>query len=1849
MELNLLDKRYILVAKDSSHPQLRHMKKYRIDEFLTFRLPENSCQDLLIDRFTHEIHAENNLTNWVDVVVVFKNVRFKSDDDPRSHCLISISIAGISSSIGYIRDPESLHVELWNVLCDRVSCKLTTEGGLAKLSRKVVISQVQSSCGFQLQQSSTWIDYDAKPTYNLESKLHRCLQNIHDNCPIGIPIYSCLPPMDDPLPLPFIVTCSPGGISNIMNGNHCDWTLDRISTCRAQLSGWKVGQPKYELPASTYLESKDAPLKNDDIDCINVDFLMQTLLTNCDDPKDFIVSFAASNDGRYIVAVTFNSALYITALNEDLCLMPKLNLATLKLITGIPCSLCVYSLKYDDGHLIVYLAYDDGKILCVRVSISSGSTISIKGTILYDVETKIDVTVLCCYDKDNLIIGARDGNVYLLQTSANNSDPCEQKFQTFADDSHKDADDVISCIAVSRTAGLVAAGCTDGSVKLWQVETRSSSSLHDSSGIFDWSKSLFDLKPHHISVTALAFSLSGSILYAGGADGRIVIWDTIMGMNLRTIFESYSLPCKLFSPRSAPTISSTSLENEYNWVAAERCFEKPVNTNLRRIKSLSISPDSSLLTVVFHSGHVVFLDAHVKHLTFTDADLRSISREIVEEIDHSLSIPSIYKDVTRLESIPHKDNQSHVKAPTNTVDPILQVVCKRSSINFTDIKNFDSGIRDTKISDIVILKDRCILGRRGAIQVLNLSEGVEESVHIITNSSSASQETKPIGLLSSADHRVLLAVFDEGIYTLPSYDSPGLHFDEWSRSKASSANMTVHLSTPKINNANSSGFDDMLVKTDKGILSAPSCIPLYDYDKRITCYALERFTGRYLAFVRSGSIEQFDDIYCYAYGNICSNKEHAHYFGKSVCDSAFLELSHNYGICTTISVACCDSDAAVRIVIGTSSGTVVSYLIKDSKVLPLQLLQKHLSQVTCSDIVENGNIIITGSSDRSIIIFDAIEADKSKQILHVLQHDNRVSCLVVCPKTGVLMAGCSGDATILWFWRSGTFLGALQSDSDAGSMHPHDDVCSVAFSECEQILVATSCDGTRAKIHFNAMSKDFQRIHSLAAAKQHGLIESDHFSGLPLDTRRILTYLEHHSVEEVREFCRTNPRELREVMLLHSGWLFSKAAIDSMSLPLQDNVDGSSVFTILGDFDRIKDKLRNIFELLPHGVVLTLTKHGDLIDTLLHKQKSKNAHITKQSVVDLLNFYSFLLGTPAKEVDLNIDENYWLKSRRTSFAPYLGEKNSHMSGLEPFSERVNINKIINLCDSEPLLFANFVKSLKPCRNYDSMRSAFSRKRTRIDLSCNYLLRGSENRIQKHFWTEECESKDLTACDVVVPYFIPLKGVANLRSQFLPQIIQYAEDYSDFSIFRNSVVRMVIEFKWQSFAKNRFKLDFIILFLWNVCVVVNALLMRQYAHQFGKGQGKNHELDTAMIILRVIICLVLLRFLAREILELLGSIEAECKNRDVHKKMRSNTDKVRAIVTGATRYFVDVSNVIDLSVYVLVIIGLTYQSWAFRNPTMHYKEFCNATFAVVMPFLVINLLTDMAVHDRFGSYTSMMIVMIRSSMGVLIILALVIVSFAAAFMLSGVEPSAYTQSFYFFDKALLTVYSYVFGGLSFVDMLHAESPIISVILLVIFRFLVSIVLLNILIGIMATSQNQIMSYGTEAVLMAKANYIVTYENVTFDIPDWLLTYSVLKRGFSPTIPRDCKLEVTQSLKEGSHKSMSTSSTKFTETRHKDVSLGDMVIASNKFSGRVFSREFKRKPYQNFSTMIKRWLASWSFAGVVHHCLDILLFITCSGAVIDPAKKKQQFPEYIQILSKDGIDLETNTTKVVREWK
>lgn len=70
----------------------------------------------------------------------------------------------------------------------------------------------------------------------------------------------------------------------------------------------------------------------------------------------------------------------------------------------------------------------------------------------------------------------------------------------------------VTAIALSPSSNQLAAGYSDGSVRLWDISSRTC---------------LVTLSGHSGAVTALCYSSSGSLLASGSADTSVIVWDVV--------------------------------------------------------------------------------------------------------------------------------------------------------------------------------------------------------------------------------------------------------------------------------------------------------------------------------------------------------------------------------------------------------------------------------------------------------------------------------------------------------------------------------------------------------------------------------------------------------------------------------------------------------------------------------------------------------------------------------------------------------------------------------------------------------------------------------------------------------------------------------------------------------------------------------------------------------------------------------------------------------------------------------------------------------------------------------------------------------------------------------------------------------------------------------------------------------------------------------------------------------------------------------------------------------------------------------------------------------------------------
>jgi WD40 repeat protein len=171
----------------------------------------------------------------------------------------------------------------------------------------------------------------------------------------------------------------------------------------------------------------------------------------------------------------------------------------------------------------------------------------------------------------------------------------------------------IQVLASSSQPGLVAAGCVDGSVRLWDVDSRQSlqtfrTGIHQRAG-------------HEALVTSLAFSPDGALLASGHVDGKIHLWDLDKRQEvpLRLAHDA-SIGQLAFSPDGS-TLASGGLDSTLKlWDLAQIRQGEPQRRLIREpsgVTALVYSRDGALI-VTGHTNRILRVhDVRTGKLTAT--------------------------------------------------------------------------------------------------------------------------------------------------------------------------------------------------------------------------------------------------------------------------------------------------------------------------------------------------------------------------------------------------------------------------------------------------------------------------------------------------------------------------------------------------------------------------------------------------------------------------------------------------------------------------------------------------------------------------------------------------------------------------------------------------------------------------------------------------------------------------------------------------------------------------------------------------------------------------------------------------------------------------------------------------------------------------------------------------------------------------------------------------------------------------------------------------------------------------------------------------------------------------------
>jgi WD40 repeat protein len=152
----------------------------------------------------------------------------------------------------------------------------------------------------------------------------------------------------------------------------------------------------------------------------------------------------------------------------------------------------------------------------------------------------------------------------------------------------------VNSIAISPDGRTLVSGSRDGTIQLWQLDTRKVKST---------------LKGHIQGVNSLAFSPDGQTLASGGEDNTIKIWKLGTESEPRTLKEhSAWVSSVAFSP-DGKTLVSGSFDNTIKiWNLKTGALLRTINSQEQRVFALAISPDGETLASGSGDGTIQIWD-----------------------------------------------------------------------------------------------------------------------------------------------------------------------------------------------------------------------------------------------------------------------------------------------------------------------------------------------------------------------------------------------------------------------------------------------------------------------------------------------------------------------------------------------------------------------------------------------------------------------------------------------------------------------------------------------------------------------------------------------------------------------------------------------------------------------------------------------------------------------------------------------------------------------------------------------------------------------------------------------------------------------------------------------------------------------------------------------------------------------------------------------------------------------------------------------------------------------------------------------------------------------------------------
>jgi WD40 repeat protein len=810
----------------------------------------------------------------------------------------------------------------------------------------------------------------------------------------------------------------------------------------------------------------------------------------------------------------------------------------------------------------------------------------------------------------------------------------------------------------------------------------------------------------------------------------------------------------------------------------------------------------------------------------------------------------------------------------------------------------------------------------------------------------------------------------------------------------------------------------------------------------------------------------------------------------------------------------------------------------------MNIFSGHQDAVTSVAISLDGTVIVTGSNDRTARLWDA---KTGEQVKILSGHQHSVTSVAISSDGTAVLTGSDGRTGRLWDTKTGRAIKIISGHQDA--------ITSVAFSSDGAVLLTGSKDRTarlwdaKTGQEMKILSGHEDVVTSVAISSDGGVI----LTGSKDRTARLwinvysedrLTRVFNPSIPPCpAEIEKAFEEELKQAKKsLKYQWPRFRGKAESLRSCLlydthraYDEQVSYNILHVAVQHDYVQEFLHLMLSVMPHAALPC--REGKMPNKGIEKQSLlKRAVLFKNSasIRVVLEVLGEFLRCPGEH-----DKRRFVPDA-SPLLPFLGDDELMGAQTNPHcADSICVNEICDVADENPELFVAFVRNLSLVRNYAFL---YLENAARINLHGDYIMAGSNERspfpadftrvdasadsiliteVEEHeaaevlkapsFWARQAALRNpsSTKRTHVSPWLVPLKSIAGINSRFLATLVTSAEQLRDYRAFDNEVVKIVVEFKWKAFVRRAFLFDFAVFGALVVLFATHALVFDSYARE-APATGKAFGILILAIIFGLVFYLCYHEYLqARVLYDDLSEKHAEPDMNNLFSAIRI--------------YLRDGWNKLHVTGYLLLLASslthvVTLAQW--NSATDEDFRIARILCAITMPVLATQTLYYFSGLMGYGKLVRMILKITSGVIHFCVILFTIIAAFSASFMLLfkdigslDLDYNGYTR----YDKALMTVYTFLFAGFSVKDLTQSTSPPLAIFLLALFLFVVVIVLLNLLIAIMGDKYDEVQEHAGAEAYYGLAKLVQEYEELiprsvkAYHENDWYPTWiQVLKK-------------------------------------------------------------------------------------------------------------------------------------------